>query len=67
MGNWTIVIEGTGQHHNSHKDDADAMFEQIVAHLVKRGQTINHASITTSGRHVYEPSDEDGINDLGSD
>jgi len=50
MGNWSISLKGTGQHHNtidgkSDPKDADALFMKFIADLVDAGQYIEHASI----------------------
>lgn len=51
MGNWTMVIEGAGPHHNPNYDnDADKLFRQIVEDLRAKGQQIEHAAITCGGR-----------------
>ena len=54
MGNWRIIIEGVGQHHNkgSHENgkwvpdpnDANVQFHKFVDELIKSGKTINVAS-----------------------
>lgn len=51
MGNWTIVIIGTGAHHNKdYEYDADKIFRETVKQLEKAGHQIEHASITYSAR-----------------
>ena len=58
MGNWTLVIQGTGAHHNKPevygKDevngDADRMAKAFVRDLQKAGQNIESATITVAGR-----------------
>lgn len=61
MGNWTIVIQGTGQHHNFEQDadrkvtgqdpkDADKMARRFVQDLKAAGQNVEHATITHGGR-----------------
>jgi len=56
MGNWTIVVTGNGAHHNTQSDgtglpgDADKLLDDFIAQLMKAGQFIVYASITTSSR-----------------
>jgi hypothetical protein len=51
MGNWTIVIEGTGSHHNKdYPKDANKLAEAFVADLGAAGHTVEHATFTHSGR-----------------
>lgn len=52
MGNWTIVIHGTGPHHNGKPYDADAVALQLVEELKEAGQVVHHASITYGGSQV---------------
>lgn len=48
MGDWTIVIVGTGAHHNPDYDgDADRIFRETVKRLEEAGQEVEHAFITT--------------------
>ena len=62
MGNWTVVIQGTGAHHNKeYQNDADKMYDAFLKHLIESGQQINHASFTSGGRYVsstYEMQSE---------
>ena len=54
MGNWTIVIEGTGSHHNNlDPSDADVMAMRFIQALEENGHHVEHASITTAGRDVF--------------
>lgn len=47
MGNWTIVIEGVGAHHNTNNpDDANVQGVVFVEKLRNSGQRIRHASFT---------------------
>lgn len=47
MGNWTIVIEGVGAHHNTNNpDDANLQGVEFVDKLMRSGQRIRHASFT---------------------
>lgn len=50
MGQWTIVVEGTGAHHGQYEYDAERMARQFVDELTARGHSVNHASITCSYR-----------------
>jgi len=61
VGNWVMVIEGTGQHHNGDdKDDADYLIKAYVKDLQRAGQRVHHASFT-SGEQVYiDLEDENG-------
>jgi hypothetical protein len=52
MGNWTILIEGTGSHHNQQPSDANALADACVTLLRKHGQTVEHASFTSGGREI---------------
>lgn len=66
MGNWTVVIEGTGQHHNNDQEaDAERLVEAFIMKLKKHGHKIDHASFTASGRTLYDLGDP--ANDMGSD
>lgn len=48
MGDWTIVIEGTGCHHNGSAaeefHDADLMTKEFIERLKGAGHQIRHAS-----------------------
>ena len=70
MGNWTLLIEGTGCHHNGKEEiDADLLAPKLVQQLRDQGQTIDHATFTAGGRQTavpgptdeYEPDDYDGL------
>lgn len=50
MGQWTIVIEGTGCHHGQSEADAERLAKQFVDLLTTRGHTVSHASFTNSSR-----------------
>ncbi len=55
MGNWTIVIEGKGPHHNKdNPGDADIMLLEFIEKLQANGQHVSHASFTQSGRETLE-------------
>jgi hypothetical protein len=54
MGNWTIIIEGTGAHHGRTEHDADELTRDFVHRLVARGQRIEHATFTSSSRERVE-------------
>lgn len=55
MGNWTINIEGTGPHHNKQDFDADEIAREAVRTLRAKGHTVEHATITASGRDNLLP------------
>lgn len=52
MGNWTIIIEGNGQHDC---EDNLASIENVMKELIVTLQThshyVEHATVTTSLRH----------------
>lgn len=51
MGNYCIVIEGVGQHHNGdYEKDADRLAELFVEQLRNKKHTITHASFTHGGK-----------------
>lgn len=53
MGQWTIVIHGTGQHHNGGDDkDADRMAKDFIVNLKNSGQTVDSATFTHSARET---------------
>jgi hypothetical protein len=58
MGNFTIVITGTGSHHGGNDFDADAIAKLLVAALITKGHSIDHASITCSSRQDIRPTAE---------
>lgn len=67
MGNYAIVIHGTGSHHNYKIDDerhitgqgegdADKMARDFVQALKDKGHNVESATITAGGREdVLEP------------
>jgi len=55
MGNYTIVISGTGQHHNGMPEDADALTRDTVNRLINAGHSIESASICAGGREDLMP------------
>lgn len=57
MGDWAIVIRGTGCHHNSDpKIDADHEAAEFVRRLKAQGHTIKSATFTSGGEHdVSDP------------
>ena len=61
MGNWTIIVEGTGPHHNQRPEiDADCIAAEFVKTLQSHGQNVECATITTSSRHtVFVPIEKD--------
>ncbi len=57
MGDWTIVIHGTGPQNNdalNDDGDADKMLQQFLLKLKQKGQKLSHASITCGGRQDYK-------------
>jgi len=48
MGNWTILIQGIGQHHNGNIKDADRIAQETVAKLAEAGQGIHIAQFIGS-------------------
>ena len=50
MGNWTIIIEGTGPHHNGKAGDADRIAVDLVKLVEGYGQIGVRASIITGFR-----------------
>lgn len=55
MGNWTMLIEGTGQHHNNEDpNDANVMFSEFVGKLKEAGQNVEHATFTNGAREKQE-------------
>jgi len=53
MGDWTIVIEGTGQHDNGMPEDADAILREFYKELVRVGCHSNlRVSFTVGGRRL---------------
>jgi hypothetical protein len=53
MGNWTIVVHGTGCHHNKdYPTDANLMFMDFVGALKQAGHTLQGAAFTYGGREV---------------
>lgn len=54
MGNWTLVIEGTGAHQNGKAVDADRLAMDFINVLVQNGQNVEHATFTCSSRYVLK-------------
>lgn len=59
MGDWTLVIHGTGPHHGNHPHDADAIGRKAIEALRRAGHDVHHAAITHGGRDSL-PSGERG-------
>lgn len=58
MGDWAIVIQGTGAHHNKDfPQDADRMTQRFVDDLVRAGHDIVSATFTNGGRTVVDTID----------
>jgi hypothetical protein len=49
MGNWAVIIEGVGCHHNGQPYDIEAVVGRTLDDLEKSGHTVNHVQITTGG------------------
>lgn len=55
MGNYTIIIEGSGLHGNENNpDDADKLLLEFISDLKKKNHNIQHVSFTGSQRKVLE-------------
>lgn len=62
MGNYTIVIYGTGSHHNGLPSDADKIAEKFVEELKKAGHLEVDATFTSSSRHhICAPDKNDNF------
>ena len=58
MGDWAIVVEGTGAHHNKEfPNDADRLAQRFVDDLIKAGHEVRLATFTAGGRTVLDTSD----------
>lgn len=56
MGDWTILIEGTGCHDNGGKEyDADVIARDTVEKLREKGHTIQRSSFTSGNRKDIIP------------
>ncbi len=56
MGDWTLVIHGTGAHHNGKPGDIDDLASQFIVDLMIAGQRIHSATLTTgSGQPLHFP------------
>ena len=55
MGDWAIVVHGTGAHHNKdYPTDADRMAQEFVDKLIEAGHTVALATFTSGGRTVLD-------------
>ena len=64
MGNYTIVVQGTGAHHNTERSgDADKLAEDFVQELKAKGHHVHHASITHGGHEHLKGADGDNSHD----
>lgn len=66
MGTWTIIIKGTGPHHNHRLDyltDADRMAAKFVADLAAVGHDIHQASIAHGASTDFEVSCAHAVED----
>ena len=67
MGDWVIVVRGTGAHHNSdNSGDADRMADRFVRELQHLGHTI-HAASFTYGAGVKLGEGDRGVDHPDSD
>ena len=58
MGDWAIVVEGTGAHHNKDfPQDADRMTQKFVDALISAGHEVRLATFTSGGRTVLDISE----------
>src|SRR5260370_38183484 len=58
MGNWRIVVEGTGAHHNKdYPQDANRMFHEFVRDLYRVGNKVLVASFEVLGQIEYNQDD----------
>lgn len=58
MGDWAIVVHGTGAHHNQeYPTDADRMTQRFVDDLIRAGHQVNLATFTAGGRTVLDTID----------
>lgn len=44
MGDWTLIVEGAGPHHNANIGDVDVIVAQMFEALKNNGHQIKHAS-----------------------
>jgi len=49
MGNWSVTIRGIGQHHNEKPQDVEVLAGEFVARLLRAGQNVLSAHVTTGG------------------
>jgi hypothetical protein len=56
MGNWVIVIQGTGSHHNGTEVDADVIAKSCLTKLAIAGQQITSATFTNGASETITPS-----------
>jgi hypothetical protein len=56
MGNWNIIIQGTGPHHNNKPEiDANELAKEFVKKLIEQGQSIQGASFTSGSEEWLLP------------
>ncbi len=59
MGNWAIIIEGTGAHDNpNYPNDADKLAKKFVRQLCEAGHTLMHAAFVAGGTKDLMPQPE---------
>ena len=58
MGDWAIVVHGTGAHHNQdYPNDADRLAQRFVDDLIRVGHQVHLATFTAGGRTVLDTID----------
>ena len=50
MGEWIIIIEGKGMHHNNNPKDANEIAMKTIDSLKKAGQEITHTSFVSGAK-----------------
>jgi hypothetical protein len=62
MGDWAIVVHGTGAHHNKdYPIDADRMAQEFVDKLIAAGHQVQLATFTSGGRTVLDTVENLGV------
>lgn len=49
MGQWRVVIDGTGWHDNGKDTDVEAITQRVVDELVAAGHSIQECHVTIKG------------------
>lgn len=50
MGSWTVVIQGSGPHHNKRKEDINWQAQKFARELKAMGHEIDSVFLTFGGR-----------------